>query len=60
MDLQVYIDELTSQAEAIKSLGTPVSQRDTAKIKAHVNSIQTACQHIFTECKALNRVLPQA
>lgn len=55
-DLAEFVTRL--QAEATNLNNKPSSRRDTAQLKSQINSIQTCCQHIFTEIKALNRSLP--
>jgi len=57
MELESYISTLQDLASKLKA--NPSTRRDTAEIRNLCNGIQTSCQHIFTEVKALNRMLPQ-
>lgn len=57
MDIETYITTLQELAQSLPK--EAVNRRDTARIRSIANQIQTSCQHIFTEVKALNRVLPQ-
>jgi hypothetical protein len=53
-----YIDDLQLLVELLQKQSRPQNRSESRRVHEALVRLQTTTQHLFTELKALNRVLP--